>query len=358
LRRQMGLRSWRPLVLLLVAAALGLAISCRVTFTDELRYSCASTADCGGDTFVCTAGVCCKPTGTEVCDTVDNDCDGQVDNTGQREVCNELDDDCDGQVDEGFDLRADVANCGACGQVCAANEYCFDRCLQRVEAQCFDGVDDDLNGKTDCEDPACDGRNCGAACVCDQLRRAEDLCSDGSDNDDDVLVDCADPDCVGKACAAGCACTADAGLSEIDCTDGTDNDLDNKVDCLDPDCVGRFCTPPQIFFSCTAQQACKCNGGVQIAEVGPTLCADAVDNDCNGITDCGEVTCDGQPCSADGGVGCSCAQRAKKETDCGNLADDDGDGQVDCADSDCGVGVSCTKTGGGSGSCTASKTCE
>jgi hypothetical protein len=30
------------------------------------------------------------------------------------EVCNGLDDDCDGEVDEDFDLMSDVMNCGAC----------------------------------------------------------------------------------------------------------------------------------------------------------------------------------------------------------------------------------------------------
>jgi hypothetical protein len=34
------------------------------------------------------------------------------------ELCNELDDDCDGQVDEGFDFATDQTNCGFCGNAC------------------------------------------------------------------------------------------------------------------------------------------------------------------------------------------------------------------------------------------------
>jgi hypothetical protein len=194
--------------------------------------------------------------------------------------------------------------------------------------------------------------------VCHQLRRAEDLCSDGSDNDDDALVDCVDPDCFGKACAQGCTCTPDAGVSETSCLDGVDNDRDSLTDCFDPDCVDQLCTPPQLYFRCTASHACKCNGAVQIAEVGSVLCRDAVDNDCNGITDCGEATCDGQSCSLDGGVACVCANKARKEADCANREDDDGDSKTDCADSDCAVGVACTRPGGDAGTCSASKTCE
>ncbi|MBL8680221.1 MAG: SUMF1/EgtB/PvdO family nonheme iron enzyme [Myxococcales bacterium] len=36
-----------------------------------------------------------------------------------EELCNGLDDNCDGRVDEGFDLQTDLLNCGACGTACA-----------------------------------------------------------------------------------------------------------------------------------------------------------------------------------------------------------------------------------------------
>jgi len=115
----------------------------------------------------------CEPTngGVEICDHVDNDCNGIVDDLPEREevcatglpgvcavgrlvcvggeeaclpvdtsnrleVCDGLDNDCDGQVDE------DVRNaCGGCGPLPPA-----DLC---------DGLDDDCDGETD-EDEACE----------------------------------------------------------------------------------------------------------------------------------------------------------------------------------------------------------
>ena len=52
--------------------------------------------------------------------------------------------------------------------------------------QCSDLVDNDYNGKTDCEDPSCDG-------FCPE--RNELSCKDGRDNDGDGLTDLADPRC-------------------------------------------------------------------------------------------------------------------------------------------------------------------
>ena len=57
---------------------------------------------------------------------------------------------------------------------------------ENTASRCSDGIDNDLNGKIDCEDPSCDG-------FCPETTQA--ACSDGRDNDGDGLVDSADPSC-------------------------------------------------------------------------------------------------------------------------------------------------------------------
>lgn len=95
---------------------------------------------------------------SEICDGADNDCDTIVDNniplqecatelagvcsagmqrcqegawsactpTAQpsAELCNNVDDDCDGLVDNNIDLQSDLNNCGACGVICSAGQSC------------------------------------------------------------------------------------------------------------------------------------------------------------------------------------------------------------------------------------------
>ncbi len=66
-------------------------------------------------------GAC--PVGDIDCDgfTVEQgDCDDNNPNIypGAPELCNTIDDDCDGKIDEGFDLATDPFNCGSCGNVC------------------------------------------------------------------------------------------------------------------------------------------------------------------------------------------------------------------------------------------------
>ncbi len=343
-----------PLFVALLSMVGGFA--CSVTFSDSISYSCTKDSDCGGDDFVCAMGptrtACCKPTGDEICDGIDNNCDGIVDNRNLVETCNGEDDNCDGRIDEVFNLNNDVNNCGECKRACLQNQTCMSgNCVNRIETVCFDNFDNDDNGLTDCDDPSCEAQQCGAGCVCLSGARAESICHDGIDNEADGKTDCADPDCSGRSCRAGCLCQPDGGQFEQDCTDGVDNDLDGLKDCLDTDCVGQFCTPPEIYFQCTSMQQCKCNGGVQIAEVGSIRCADNVDNDCNGKRDCQEESCTGASCLTDGGLACECFMGAKRETNCANLVDDDGDMLVDCADPDCVAGATCMQDGGVAGTC-------
>ena len=62
---------------------------------------------------------------------------------------------------------------------------------------CDDGIDNDLDGLTDCDDPDCDF---DLACA------VPEVCDDGLDNDLDGATDCADSDCsAAPECAVSCA---------------------------------------------------------------------------------------------------------------------------------------------------------
>jgi hypothetical protein len=78
---------------------------------------------------------------------------------------------------------------------------------------CFDGIDNDCDGLSDCDDD-----DCASACF-------ELDCSDGVDGDADGDIDCDDSDCA-----------TDPVCLEGSCTDGLDGDGDGDIDCDDTDC--------------------------------------------------------------------------------------------------------------------------
>ena len=118
------------------------------------------------------------------------------------------------------------------------------------ETDCSDGLDNDLDGATDCED-----LNCAGVSPCE---RPEQTCDDSFDNDADGATDCADADCFGQT---GCT-------TETICSDGQDNDADGATDCADSDCAG-----------------------VSPCESTETTCNDGFDNDGDGLIDCSDPDC-------------------------------------------------------------------
>jgi hypothetical protein len=100
------------------------------------------------------------------------------------------------------------------------------RCVgSSAETSCSDGVDNDGDGMTDCDDADC---TADPACIPIPV----EICTDAIDNDGDGMTDCDDADC-----AADPACPVVGKPVKIEiCTDGIDNDTDGLIDCQDNNC--------------------------------------------------------------------------------------------------------------------------
>ena len=296
---------------------------------DPLPVACDSglLGVCQVGTAICVEGEeFCPPNEQatpEVCDGVDNDCDGDLDNmppggpcdTGRLghcgpgvlmcfgaevqcigieaprdEVCNDIDDDCDGLVDEGNPggggdcdtdglgvCRPGVTRCVGGALVCAPTRGPGD--------EGCNGVDDDCDGPVDEGGP-------GSGNDCPTGQRG--VCAPGI-----------------TACVEGalvCTPTAEPSIEKCNLLD---DDCDGVVDesLLD----GGLCESDLLGVCRVGRVQCidGSNECIQVVEPEEEIC-DRLDNDCDGLEDEGEPG-SGRPCETGWELACGEGMTACRE---------------------------------------------
>ena len=197
------------------------------------------------------------------------------------------------------------------------------------EANCTDGVDDDGDGQIDCADADCAGdASCKPAptappAAAPAKSDKETNCTDRSDNDGDTVVDCADADCYDNPV---CKPSGVPEKTNSLCTDFVDNDGDGAIDCDDMDCQGPGITAckgswrggaggttarqgeyemPELADGMAVEDLVG-KGSDKDGERNDEVCADGIDNDNDGRTDCADFGCRFDPsvtvCSGNPGM--------------------------------------------------------
>ena len=210
----------------------------------------------------------CIPTqpGLEVCNGLDDDCDGMVDIPMPPEECNGIDDDCDGQVDEGV-------CCGAPGTVCAAGRDCCSGIC--TTGLCVEPVPQ-CNAET-CPNGCCSGSTCVTMLsdlACGMAGGACSVCPAGQHCNVENGTCTPIP-----LCAPGAQQTCTTELLGI-CSEGTSTCVDGAWG----DCVPQ---EPRVEV-CNGLDD-DCNGMVDERPV-PEAC-NGLDDDCDGQIDEDNVCC-------------------------------------------------------------------
>jgi hypothetical protein len=263
---------------------------------------------------------------------------------GGVEVCDGVDNDCDGGVDEGFDLASDEQNCGRCGVSCGAP--------QGAEVACVDGGCALLGCAPDRLD--CD-RLYATGCEADRLGVNSCLACGNVCAFLNGVAGCDEQGCYLVGCNAGYYDLDRDGGCEYACTpsndgvevcDNRDNNCDGAVDegvdttsdlnhcggcgrvcqgpprrqlaCANSQCVVGACAPGYYDLNGRSDDGCEyactpSNNGVEVC--------DGADNDCDGGVDEGVLNACGQcgavPAEVCDGIDNNCDGTVDNGTVCG-----------------------------------------